>query len=88
MTEVFEMKAVFEEINGDYAVFIVEELEKTYHLDEADLPKDTVNGDIFEVEIGSDDKLKLLKKLPEERQLREKSAKSKRELLLKRNRNN
>lgn len=82
------MKAVFEEINGDYAVFIVEELEKTYHLDEADLPKDTVNGDIFEVEIGSDDKLKLLKKLPEERQLREKSAKSKRELLLKRNRNN
>ena len=32
MTEVFEMKAVFEEINGDYAVFIVEELEDDVYI--------------------------------------------------------
>lgn len=85
MTEVFEMKAVFEEINGDYAVFIVEELKKSYHLDKADLPKNTVNGDIFEVEIGSKDELKLLERLSKETKSRKASAQSKRELLLKRN---
>ena len=85
MTEVFEMKAVFEEINGEYAVFLVEELGKTFHVDRVDLPEDAVNGDVFEVEIGSKDELKLLERLSKETKSRKASAQSKRELLLKRN---
>lgn len=82
------MKAVFEEINGDYAVFIVDDAENPYHLSKSELPDGTISGDVFEVEIDSNKHLKLLEKLPEERQRREASAKSKREQLLKRNKNN
>lgn len=81
------MKAVFEEINGDLAVFIIDNVQKVYHLSAADLPLDARAGDVFEVEIEADEKLKLLKKLPEERNQRLESAKAKREALLKRNQN-
>lgn len=81
------MKAVFEEINGDLAVFIVDDAQKPYFISASDLPAETTTGDVFEVEIEADEKLKLLKKLPEERKRREQSAKSKREALLKRSQN-
>jgi len=80
------MKAVFEEVNGDLAVFIVEDVEKTYSLSIDHLPKNANPGDIFEATIGADDQLNLLKKLPNERRQREQSAQSKREALLKRTR--
>lgn len=81
------MKAVFEEINGDLAVLIVDDAQKPYFISASDLPAETTTGDVFEVEIEADEKLKLLKKLPEERKRREQSAKSKREALLKRSQN-
>lgn len=78
------MKAVFEEINGEYAVFLVEELGKTFHVDRVDLPEDAVNGDVFEVEIDFDNQLKLLEKLPDETMTRKASAQLKRKKLLER----
>jgi len=78
------MKAVFEEINGEYAVFIVDNVLKMYHLSASKLPPSTKIGDVFEVEITEDDQLNLLNKLPEERMQREQAARAKREALLKR----
>ena len=78
------MKAVFEEINGEYAVFLVEELGKTFHVNRVDLPEDAVNGDVFEVEIDFDNQLKLLEKLPDETMTRKASAQLKRKKLLER----
>ena len=78
------MKAVFEEINGEYAVFLVEELGKTFHVDRVDLPEDAVNGDVFKVEIDFDNQLKLLEKLPDETMTRKASAQLKRKKLLER----
>lgn len=78
------MKAVFEEINGEYAVFLVEELGKTFHVNRVDLPEDAVNGDVFEVEIDFDNQLKLLEKLPDETMNRKASAQLKRKKLLER----
>ena len=80
------MKAVFEEMNGDLAVFLVEDVEKTYFISIDHLPKNAKPGDIFETTIGAGDQLNLLKKLPNERRQREQSAQSKREALLKRTR--
>lgn len=78
------MKAVFEEVNGELAVFLVEDLHENYHLPISQLPTDIEMGDIFEVDITSDDQLNLIKKLPEERTRREQVARAKREALLKR----
>lgn len=81
------LKAVFEEINGDVAVFIVDDVQKPYFVSVSDLPDEITLGDVYEVEIAADEKLRLLKKLPKERKRREESAKSKREALLKRSQN-
>ena len=81
------MKAVFEEINGDLAVFIVDNIQKIYHLPTAQLPSDIEIGDVFEVEITKDDQLNLLNNLPKERIRREQTARTKREALLKRSQN-
>jgi len=81
------MQAVFEGVNGTWAVFVVDEVAKTFHIKAADLPSDAETGDVFEVEIAADDQLKLGSKLPNERQHREKSARAKREALLKHSRN-
>lgn len=77
-------KAVYEELNGDHAVFIVDDVKKPYHLDVSALPAGTSVGDVFEVTIAPDDSLTLGKKLPAERKQREASSRSKREQLLKR----
>lgn len=78
------MKAVFEEVNGDTAVFLVDDAKKPYFLSVSDLPTDAQPGDVFKVAVGADEKLELLEELPNERRRREQSAKSKREALLKR----
>jgi hypothetical protein len=79
-------KAVFEELNGDIAVFIVDDVKKPYHLDVSELPAGILVGDVFEVELASDQTLKLGEILPEERKRREEVSRSKREQLLKRKR--
>jgi len=81
------MKAVFEEINGDLAVFIVDHVQKTYHLPQSKLPKDIEIGDVFEVEIINENQLNLLNELPKERIRRERASRAKREALLKRSQN-
>lgn len=78
------MRVVFEELNGDTAVFVPDEETKLYHLKKNKLPKDSAVGDVFEAEIKNNGNLKLLKKLPEERKKREQSAEEKRAELLKR----
>lgn len=78
------MKAVFEELNGDIAVFVVDDVSRAYYLDVAELPKGSATGDVFAVEIVDDEKLILSDKLPAERERREKSSRAKREELLKR----
>lgn len=80
------VKAVFEEVNGDVAVFIVEEVKKTYHKSVSDLPTDAQVGDVFEVEIAGDE-LRLVEDLPAEKEARLKSNQAKREELLKRKKN-
>lgn len=79
------MKAVFEELNGEIAVFLVEDLKRTVQVRRALLPEDARVGDIYEVEWNADEQLQLLEKLPKERERRENSARKKREELLKRN---
>lgn len=81
------MKAVFEEINGELAVFIIDNIQKSYHLSVSQLPSDIEIGDVFEVEITENDQLKLLNNLPEERKKRQQAARKKREALLKRSQN-
>ena len=53
------MKAVYEEKIGHLAVFIVEDLEKTFHIPLKDLPSNANTGDIFLVEV-LDNHLRLL----------------------------
>ena len=81
------MKAVYEELNGDIAVFLVEELKRTGHIRQSNLPVDAQIGDIFEVEWNADAQLQFLNKLPDERAHREESVRRKREMLLRRSRN-
>ncbi len=77
------MKAVYEELNGEIAVFIVDDIKKTYHKQVQQLPADAEVGDVFAVSVSSDE-ITLLEKLPDEREARLKSARAKREELLKR----
>ena len=77
------MKAVYEELNGNSAVFIVDDIPKTYHLPLGELPADAQVGDVFAVKVAGHD-ITLLEKLPHEREARLKSARAKREALLKR----
>lgn len=78
------MKAVYEELNGDIAVFLVEDLNRTIQIRQSKLPADARVGDIYEVEWNADAQLQFLYKLPEERRRREDSARKKREALLRR----
>ena len=75
------MIAVFEEVNGQYAVFLVEEYSKKYHLHVSKLPKDTYPGDLFEVTINAQNKIELVQELKEERDRRKKNNRMKREAL-------
>ena len=77
------MKAVYEELNGNLAVFIVDDIPKTYHMPVGRLPADAQVGDVFAVNVDGHD-ITLLEKLPHEREARLKSARAKREALLKR----
>lgn len=77
------MKAVFEELNGNVAVFVVDNLSKMYHVEAAKLPEGTREGDVFEVEVAGDE-LVILEKLPEEREHRLQANRLKREELLRR----
>lgn len=79
------MKAVYEELNGEMAVFIVDSINKFYHVPAANLPADAETGDVFEVEICGNH-LRLLEKLPEEKKRRLDKNRAKREALLKRKR--
>lgn len=81
------MIAVFEEVNGQYAVFLVEDLSKTYHLHVSKLPMDASPGDVFEVGINEQDELKLLRALNEERDRRQELNRLKREALKRRQNN-
>lgn len=77
------MKAVFDETNGHLAVFLVEQLNETYHIPVKDLPAETKQGDVFLVEV-IDGELSLIENLPIERDERLKANRAKREALLKR----
>lgn len=80
------MKAIYEELNGDIAVFLVEELKRTVSINQSKLPADARIGDIYEVEWNADAQLQFLNKLPDERARREASNRKKREMLLRRSR--
>ena len=43
------MKAVYEELNGEMAVFLVEELKRTVQIEQSKLPADARVGDSYEV---------------------------------------
>lgn len=81
------MRAVFEEVIGDLAVIIVEELSKTYHLPVSQLPIHAKPGDLFEVEITASDEIKLRHALKDEQERRKEKNRLKRQVL-KRRRNN
>ena len=78
------MIAVFEEVNGQYAVFLVEESSKTYHLPVSLLPKDAQPGDLFEVIINAQNEMELGRELREERDRRKENNRMKREALKRR----
>lgn len=78
------MIAVFEEVNGQYAVFLVEDLAKKYHLHLSKLPPDANPGDVFKVAINEDDEIELYRELREERNRRKESNRMKREFLKRR----
>lgn len=78
------MKAVFEELNGDLAVFIVDGYENVFHIDASFLPNDAQIGDVFAASIDGCH-LVLGDKLDDERRARLDSAQAKREALLRRN---
>ena len=77
------MKAVFEELNGHVAVFVVDNLSEMYPVEAVKLPEDAREGDVFEVKL-ADDELVILEKLPEERERRLQANRLKREELLRR----
>ena len=78
------MIAVFEEVNGQYAVFLVEDLSKTYHLHISKLPLDASPGDLFKVRINEHAEIELGQELREERDRRLESNRMKREALKRR----
>lgn len=82
------MKAVFEELNGDLAVLLIEDLEKTYVLHKDKLPEDAKIGDIFQVYFNYAAELQFARKLVEERLSREESNRLKREKLKRRSQKN
>ena len=77
------MKAVYEELNGDIAVFIVDDVQEIYHMPVGKLPVDAEVGDVYAVKVIGNE-IVLLEKLPHEREARLKSARAKREELLRR----
>lgn len=77
------MKAVFEEVNGNQAVFVLDDYPAVFHLDVSDLPEDVVIGDVFSVCV-VDGTFQLDQKLAAERTARKETVKAKREMLLRR----
>lgn len=77
------MKAVYEELHGNEAVFILDDVAKVYHVDVSLLPEGAVAGDVFQVQIEGAS-LVIGEKLDNEREKRLLSAQEKREQLLKR----
>lgn len=75
------MRAVFEEVNGQYAVFLVEDLSRTYHLHLSKLPQNVNPGDLFQVKINERNEIELGAELTEERDRRRESNRMKREVL-------
>lgn len=75
------MIAVFEEINGQYAVFLVEGPARKYHLHLSKLPEDANPGDLYRVLINDKNEIELGQKLREERDRRKESNRLKREAL-------
>lgn len=82
------MKAVFEEVNGEYAVLLLEELKRTYSIPQKELPSGAKIGDIFEVELTAQNEIQFQRKLLKERSLRENGNRAKREALKRRSRKN
>ncbi len=78
------MIAVFEEVNGQYAVFLVEDLSKKYHLHLSKMPQDANPGDVFQISINEHDKIELGQQLRDERDQRKERNRLKREALKKR----
>lgn len=79
------MLAVFEETIGDFAVILVEDLFKTYHLPLSQLPVGAKPGDLFEVEIIAPNEIKLGRALKGEQERRKENNRLKREALKRRN---
>lgn len=82
------MKAVLDEINGEIAVFALDEVHDIFYKATDELPAGTTVGDVFEIHPLENGLYYLGKKLPAERAKREKSNRAKREALLKRSRKN
>ena len=80
-------KAVYEELNGEIAVFIVDGISKIYHIPVSNLPADANLRDVYEVEVQGAE-LHLIKKLPGERETRLEANRLKRAELLKRRKSN
>lgn len=78
------MIAVFEEINGQYAVFLVEDSGQKYHLHQSKLPEDAKPGDLFGAIINDQNEIELGQQLREERDRRKESNRLKREALKRR----
>lgn len=78
------MIAVFEEVNGQYAVFLVEDLSRTYDLHVSKLPPDASPGDLFKVVINESNEIELGQELRDERDRRKESNRLKREALKRR----
>ena len=80
-------KAVYEELNGEMSVFIVDGISKIYHIPVSNLPADANLRDVYEVEVQGAE-LHLIKKLPGERETRLEANRLKRAELLKRRKSN
>lgn len=78
------MIAVFEEVNGQYAVFLVEDLSRKYHLHVSKIPLDANPGDLFKVSINEFNEIELGQQLRDERDQRQASNRMKREALKRR----
>lgn len=78
------MIAVFEEVNGQYAVFLVEDPPEKYHLHVSKLPEDASPGDLFQITISNLHEIELGKQLKDERDQRKESNRMKREALKRR----
>lgn len=78
------MIAVFEEVNGQYAVFLVEDLLEKYYLHVSKLPEDASPGDLFKVIINDHQEIELGEQLADERDRRKESNRLKREALKRR----